>query len=300
MPAASTPTIGISTPVVALAGARPAWEAEAGPAELVRIARRADRLGYDFMTCPDHVAVPSGVARGERFYDPLATFAYLAAVTDRLRFLPFVLVLAFHHPLEIAKRYGTLDLLSGGRLVLGFGVGNLQAEFDVLGRPFDDRGARADDALRALRAALSERVVSYEGRYHAFHDMVVDPHAVQDRVPMWIGGHSPRALRRAVALGDGWAPAPEAFRGPTPERMREMLDAAGAPEDFSVVHSPGDRIDAIRRPDSVAEMLQVAAGAGATHVNLTVRHRSLAEYLEQLEAVAELAGLPVAPDPATS
>jgi probable F420-dependent oxidoreductase len=287
--------VGISSPIVALAGNRPAWEAEAGTPELVRVAQAADRLGYEFMTCGDHVAVPPGLARGERFYDPLATFSFLAGQTRRLKFLPYVLVLPFYHPLEIAKRYGTLDHHSDGRLILAFGVGNLKEEFDMLGVPFEDRGPRADDALGALRAALSGRVVSYEGPYYAFHDMVVDPHAVQRRVPLWIGGHSERALKRAVTLGDGWSPAPQSFRGPTPELMREMHDRHEPPEGFHVVLTPGERLDPVNDPGKVGEIIAAAEEAGATHINLTVRHESHAHYLEQLEAFAETAALDVRP-----
>ncbi len=285
--------VGISSPILALSGKRPAWEAEAGTAEIIRVAQAADRLGFEYMTCPDHVAVPPGLPRGECFYDPLATFSFLAGLTRRLRFLPYVLVLPFYHPLEIAKRYGTLDHLSDGRLILGFGVGNLKEEFDLLGKPFEDRGPRADDALKAMRAALSGRIVSYEGPYFSFRDMVVDPHAAQSHVPMWIGGHSERALRRAVTLADGWAPAPQAFRGPDPARMRAMLDRHDLPEGFDVVFSPNERLDALAAPGRVAEVLGTAEAAGATRINLTVRHGSLEEYLDQLEAFAKVAGLEI-------
>ena len=91
--------------------------------------------------------------RGGRYYDPLATFGALGAHTATIRFAAHVLVLGYHHPLEIAKRYGTLDVVTGGRVIVGVGVGSLQEEFELLGAPFDDRGARADDAMRALRAA---------------------------------------------------------------------------------------------------------------------------------------------------
>lgn len=285
---------GISSPMLALAGKRPDWEHTAGPPELRRIAQAADRLGYEFLTCPDHVAVPPGLPRGERFYDPLATFAYLAPLTERIRFLPYVLVLPFYHPLELAKRYGTLDYLSGGRLTLGLGVGNLREEFELLGVPFDDRGPRADDALRALRAALSGRVVGYHGEYYSFDDLVVDPHAVQSRVPLWIGGHSMRALRRATTLGDGWAPAPVQFRGPDAQTLRTMLDRVDVPAGFDVVFAPGRALDAIGAPGEVHEAVAEAAAGGATVLNLTVRHTSLQHYLEQLAAFAELTGLPAA------
>ena len=285
---------GISSPILALAGRRPEWEHTAGLSELREVARTADRLGFEFLTCPDHVAVPPGLPRGERFYDPLATFSYLAALTERIRFLPYVLVLPFYHPLELAKRYGTLDHLSDGRLTLGLGVGNLREEFDLLGVPFDDRGPRADDALRALRAALSGRVVSYSGEYYAFDGLVVDPHAAQPHLPLWIGGHSMRALRRAVTLADGWAPAPVQFRGPDAHGLRTMLDRVELPAGFDVVVAPERALDPIDAPAEVHGAVDRAAAAGATVLNLTVRHRSLQHYLEQLSAYAELTGLPTA------
>jgi len=285
---------GLSSPILADSGPRPDWERRAGVQELRAVAMAADRLGFEFLTCRDHVAVPPDLPRGERFYDPLATFGFLAGFTTRLRFLPYVLVLGFYHPLELAKRYGTLDHLSGGRLTLGLGVGNLQEEFEQLGAPFDDRGPRADDALRALRACLSRRLVGYHGSYYDFENLVVSPHAVQEKVPLWIGGHSARALRRAVELGDGWAPAPPRFRGPEPEQMRAMLDRVEAPEGFDVVMATNRALDPLNDPDSVGEMIGKAQQAGATVLSLTVRHTSLQHYLEQLHAYAEAAGLPVA------
>jgi probable F420-dependent oxidoreductase len=282
---------GIASPILALSGDRPPWEAAAGVPEILRVARTADRLGYEFLTCPDHVAVPAGIERGERFYDPLATFAFLASVTERIRFLPFVLVLPFYHPLELAKRYGTLDHLSGGRLTLGVGVGNLEEEFDLLAVPFADRGRRADDALRALRAALGRRVVGYAGEYYSFSDLVIDPHAAQERVPIWVGGHSRRALRRAITLGDGWAPAPVAFRGPDAPTLQALLAEVDRPEGFDVLLGPARPLDPLRAPEQVRDVLGEAAGA--TVFRLTVVHDSLESYLDQLAAYAEIAGLPV-------
>src|SRR5438270_11233400 len=104
--------------------------------------------------------------RGAAYWDPLSTFGYLAARTEQIRLATHVLVLGYHHPLEIAKRYGTLDRVCCGRLILGVGVGSLREEFDLLGAPFDDRGARADDALRALRASLSRTEPAYQGDHY--------------------------------------------------------------------------------------------------------------------------------------
>jgi alkanesulfonate monooxygenase SsuD/methylene tetrahydromethanopterin reductase-like flavin-dependent oxidoreductase (luciferase family) len=120
--------LGIVTPVLTrLPGAHARWEVEAGIEEVARLVVEAEGLGYDFCTCSEHVAVPVDAAevRGATYWDPLATFGYLAARTSAIRLATFVLVLGYHHPLEIAKRYGTLDVVSGGRLILGVGVGTL-------------------------------------------------------------------------------------------------------------------------------------------------------------------------------
>ena len=120
------------------------WADDGSIEDLARIAETADRLGYHHLTCSEHIALPASELdrRGAVYWDPLATFGFLAARTERIRFATHVLVLAYHHPLEIAKRYGTLDGVSNGRVILGVGVGTLKEEFDLIGAPFDDRGPR--------------------------------------------------------------------------------------------------------------------------------------------------------------
>ena len=201
--------IGITTPVLTMLPDNHAgWEVDGTIEDVAEVAKAADRLGYSHVSCSEHVIIPTdvGAVRGSRYWDPLATFGYLGAVTTRIRFVTNVLVLGYHHPLEIAKRYGTLDQVTGGRLILGLGVGSLKEEFDLLGAAFEDRGARGDDALRALRASLSTLRPEYDGPYYSYSDVVVDPCARQERVPLWIGGRTRRSLRRAVELGDGWLP----------------------------------------------------------------------------------------------
>lgn len=112
-----------------------AWEARADVEDIIRIAQAADALGYHHLTCSEHVAVPAAAAerRGAAYWDPLAVLAFVAGQTTSIRLATHVLVLGYHHPLDIAKRYGTLDRLSGGRLILGLGVGSLAAEFELLG-----------------------------------------------------------------------------------------------------------------------------------------------------------------------
>jgi probable F420-dependent oxidoreductase len=268
----------------------PAWEAGAGIDELAEAARAADRLGYEFLAFPGHVAIPTEVAavRGGVYWDQPSTMGYIAACTERVRLAAYCVVVGYYHPLQIAKSYGTIDRLSGGRLILGLGVGSLQQEFELLGKPFEDRGERADDAIRAVRASLSTASPSYDGSHYRFGGWVLEPHAVQERVPIWIGGRTMRSLRRALELGDGWCPF-----GLTIDQLEPMLDqrrdAIGERGGFDVVLAPEPPLDPSGDADGVAATLDRYRRAGATMLNMRFRHQSLAHYIEQLEAMASLA-----------
>lgn len=277
--------VGIVTPVLtAVPGMHGAWETTAEVDALVRVAQCADRLGFDSLTCSEHVAVPSDVAerRGGTYWDPLASLSYLACATSRIRLLTYVLVLGYSHPLELAKRYGTLDRLSGGRVTLGLGVGTLQQEFALLGASYADRGARADDALRALRAALSTSSPSYTGSHYSFEGFVVEPTPVQFRVPFWIGGQGERSLLRALELAEGWAPF-----GLRPEAVAQLLHGRELRAGFDVALPVGP-LDPIAAPEPASEQIARAHAAGATRVQASIRSTSADHYCEQLHALAEL------------
>ncbi len=201
-------------------------------------------------------------------------------------------MLGYHHPLEIAKRYGTLDVVTGGRVIVGVGVGSLQEEFELLGAPFDDRGARADDSMRALRAALSQAQPAYHGDYFDFDGFLVDPCAVQAHVPMWVGGKTYRSLRRAVELGDGWVPF-----GLRTGELATMLERARATDAWAARKTPVDVIvqnehplDPLAEPERVREQLARFVDIGATGVNLRFVHHSPAHYREQLAALTAVVG----------
>ncbi|MFB4306554.1 TIGR03619 family F420-dependent LLM class oxidoreductase [Actinomadura sp. GTD37] len=278
--------VGIVTPVVAQPPpGNAAWERDAGIEEIARIAETADRLGYHHVTCSEHVAVPTEAAeqRGGVYWDPLATFGYLAARTSRVRLATQVLVLGYHHPLAIAKRYGTLDRISGGRLTLGLGVGSLAEEFDLLGAEFAGRGARADDALAALRASLGRRVPEHHGPHYDFSGLVVEPHAVQERVPLWIGGRSARSLRRALTA-DGWVPFGLPLR-----TLAKMLAEAGPPAGFDVVLAPSRPLDPLADPEGAGAALTRLREAGATIAGVKFASSSPAHYCDQLAALRDLA-----------
>jgi probable F420-dependent oxidoreductase len=278
--------------------ARSPWEADATLADVVPLIEAADRLGYEYVTCSEHVIIPDDVApvRGGRYWDPLATFGYLSAVTSRIRFATYVLVLGYHHPLAICKRYGTLDRICDGRLILGVGVGSLQPEFELLGASFEDRGARGDEALRALRTSFGRREPEFHGEFFDYSGVIVDPCGVQRTVPLWIGGRTPRSLRRAVELADGWAPF-----GLRREELGAMLETARATDawvarhdatdlpPFEVSLPAGKLLDPIAKPDAAVDTLVGMREIGATIVNVSFRHETPAHYVEQLEALAALA-----------
>jgi len=269
-----------------LPGVSSTWEAEAAVEDLMRVAVAADEAGLDYLTCSEHIAVPvdEAAGRGLTYWDPLSTLAFLAAHTHRIRLATAVIVLGYHHPLEIAKRYGTLDRLSGGRLILGVGVGSLVDEFDLLGVPFAGRGDRADDAIAALRASLSRTLPRYSGEFYRYDGFAVQPCAVQDRVPIWVGGRTLRSLRRSVRLADGWMPF-----GLTDGRIAEMLAGVDLPADFEVVLPTARAVDPLGDPAGSRRRLRRLRSLGATAVTCAVAAESADQHCRQLAALRNLA-----------
>lgn len=274
------------------------WEASAGPADLLTIARTADTSGFAYLATCDHVAIPRRLAPAMStvWYDPVATLAHLAAVTERVRLLSHVAVVGLRHPLLTAKQYATLDHLSGGRLILGVGAGHVQEEFEVLGVDFDRRGAVLDETIDALRAALgADEFPEHHGKLFDFEGLGQRPRPAQERVPLWVGGSSPAAVRRAALKGDGWLP-----QGDPRDRLREqigrirrMREEAGLQGPFSIgaiteplyVGEPG--WDVGRRtisgtPEVLAESLRAYGAMGVHQIQVRFRSRSLAELTDQM------------------
>lgn len=285
--------VGIITPIVLLLPrSHNAWEVDASVDDLVAVARAADRLGYHHLTASEHVAVPVDVEarRGKRYWDLLATLSYLAAMTGRIRLTTNIVVLPYHHPLEVVKHYGTLDLLSGGRVILGVGVGSLREEFDLLGREFAGRGDVADDAIRAIRAAWGRVNPEYSGSHFRFGDVVVEPAAPRPEVPVWVGGRTRRSLRRAVELGDAWMPFLLEL-----EEVREMLswarrlpawDERARPLD--IVLWPEPAVDPLTEADRIRRQADDYVAAGTTVLNYRFRSESPAHHIEQMEALTQI------------
>lgn len=266
--------LGLSTPIVMQhPGEFSPWEAGAGPNELALIAETADRLGFHHLTCAEHTGIPASAAgvRGTVYWDPLATLSFLAARTRRIRLATAVVVLPYHHPVALAKSYGTLDRLSGGRVILGVGVGSLTEEFELLGAQFEDRGAAADRDIARLRAAWGQPVVD---------GFAIEPHATTTDLSVWVGGRTKRSLRRAVELGTGWMPF-----GLSADTIAEFLAPHDLPAGFDVVLSPGAGLDPLGDPDVVRGRLSRLRDVGATIANCSVQARDAEHFCEQLAAL---------------
>lgn len=265
----------------------PQYGRASGPDEIAGAACQAEDLGFSDVWVYDHVAIPSDVSYPSSFaYDPLMTLAWAAAATDRIGLGTSVLVLPYRRPLVVAKMLGSLDRLSKSRLVLGTGVGWLEAEFDALGVPVAERGMRTDEAIDLLRACWgSEQPVSFEGPTVRFADMKILP-APDRRVPIWVGGTSEAALRRALEKGDGWHGA---FL-PTEDACRiahRLRDERPDPERFTISMRlewdglSGDHDDFRRQLDAFAE-------AGFDHLMAAPAQRTIDDWTRSVEALRTL------------
>ncbi|WP_037670228.1 LLM class F420-dependent oxidoreductase [Streptomyces griseus] len=272
------------------------WEAGAGPDDLVALARAADRAGFAYVACCDHVAIPRRLAPAMStvWYDPVATLAHLAAVTERVRLLSHVAIVGLRHPLVTAKQYATLDHLASGRLILGVGAGHVREEFETLGVDFERRGAVLDETIDALRAALGEEEFpSHHGKLYDFEDLGQRPRPAQARVPLWVGGSSPAAVRRAALKGDGWLPQGDP-RDRLPaqiETIRRLRGDEGEPFTIGAITEPlyvgTPDWDVGRRtlsgpPEALAESLRAYAAMGVDQIQVRFRCRSRTELTDQM------------------
>ena len=190
----------------------------ADPGALADVARLAEDLGYHSVFVADHVIVPRTLASkypysrdggfpyepDRDWLDPLVALGFLAGRTSRIRIGTSITVLPMRHPIITAKQVATADHLSGGRVIFGVGVGWMAEEFRMLGESFEDRGRRMDEYLALVKTLWTEKNPSFHGREYQLTDCAITPKPVQRPLPVWIGGDSPAALRRAARLGDGW------------------------------------------------------------------------------------------------
>lgn len=282
------------------------WELEAGPEDLLEVARACDRNDFFYVAVCDHVCVPRDRSETMRttWYDTVATLGWLAAATRRVRLLSHVFVLAYRHPLVAAKSFATLDALSGGRVILGVGAGHLEAEFEALGVDFSRRGRLLDEGIEAVRAAFLGEYVTREGTGWSARDVGLRPRPVQSpRPPIWVGGSTPAALRRAAERGDGWLPQgtpraeiPAAIDAILAHRRATIGDRpieVGTISEWMYVGRPTFQVPPNTRtgsPEELAEHLRGLKPLGVHHCGVRFRARSREELVEQIDLFGSRVG----------
>jgi probable F420-dependent oxidoreductase len=223
----------------------------ADPAVAARIATLAERLGYDSLWAGEHVVVPSPrvepspMEPDEPILDPLVALAHVAAHTERIRLGTGVIILPQRNPLVLAKQVASLDVLCGGRLILGIGVAYLEPEMRAIGVPMEGRGARADEYLAAMRALWEEEAPSFHGRHARFEGVDAHPRPVQRPLPVVVGGHTRAAHRRAARSADGWYGFMVGLRAMAEQRelMRAAIEETGRERPLHVSVTPARRLD---------------------------------------------------------
>jgi probable F420-dependent oxidoreductase len=213
-------------------------------ADIVRFAQRAEALGYESIWTGDHLILPTAgtrqypytadgsfpLASTENFLEPFTLLAYVAAVTRTIKLGATVIILPYRNPIVQAKMLACLDVLSGGRLICGIGVGWLEKEFQVLQASYADRGPVTDEYLEILKILWTEDNPAFAGRFYAFDGIALYPKPLQKPYPpIWVGGHTRRAVRRAARAGDAWHPTrqtPDFVARHLPD-LRAEAEAAG-------------------------------------------------------------------------
>jgi probable F420-dependent oxidoreductase len=280
----------------------------ADPRQVLAMGPLAEALGYDSVWVMDHL-LNSGYIR-ERlddrpYYHPLATLSYLAATTKRVSLGTSVLVLPYHNPVELAKYAATLDQMSGGRVILGVGAGAMTEEFDALGVPFKQRGALTNESMAIMKELWTSADPKYHSERWSLAGFKFAPKPVQQpAIPLWVGGASPGAMRRAATLGDGWHPTgmtPEDFRAGR-EAVRGLAAAAGRDPDalamsIRVEVEVGGKASSARaasrarlpgdQADQMIAGIQAYQRAGVEHIVLALNSGDMARITALMVEIAE-------------
>jgi len=279
-------------------------------ANMIRFARAAEAAGFDALGFTDHPA-PSQKwleGGGHDALDPFAALAFCAAVTDRIRLMPNIIVLPYRNPFVLAKAIATVDVLSGGRFVLGTAAGYLRSEYSALGVDFAERNELFDEAIEVLRGIWSTDDFSYEGRHFFAQGQTANPKPVQKpHPPIWIGGNSRLARRRVARYAQGWMPfpAPAALsrttKTPVLENREDLaryldelwafVDEAGRGRAEIDIHYHNDQGGTPGSsdfdPDACQEGLHALAELGVTYCGTAVPGHSIDRAVEALEQFGE-------------
>jgi probable F420-dependent oxidoreductase len=276
----------------------PHANAFATPGAIRAMARAVEDLGFDSLWVSDHIIVPEGSGYIPEFMDePLATLAFLAAETSHVTLGTSVLIVPYRQPVFTAKFLSTVDNLCAGRLVVGVGAGWLEQEFDALGVPFAERGARTDEHLRVYRNLWETETSTFDGPFTSYTNMRMFPKASPTRrgaIPILVGGNGPASIRRAAELGDGWHPinlAPNDFADLVEKYRAQCKRFGRTPGPICLRHMPGGRTRPSGEawplsgtPDQQAEEIRAYAAAGLDELMLSLPARNLDDLFGRLRS----------------
>jgi probable F420-dependent oxidoreductase len=292
------------------------WETWVGEHHLTELAVAAEENGFDIVSATDH-PFPSQdwlTTGGHHAFDPFVALSFMAAATRRVRLMTFILVAAYRNPYLTAKATASLDILSGGRLVVGMGAGYQREEFDVLGASYNGRGPRFDEAMMVMRRAWQGTVVEHDGPDFPAHGHVMRPTPKQQGgPPIWVGGNSVASRRRVRDGAEGWLPfeqteAMSVATGTPRLTTDELADAVitlraqraerGLPAGFDVCFTPALRGSSPARIERLLTQAPALSDAGVTHVSVELAARSMDDCLREVETMGAM--LRSSPLPVTS
>jgi probable F420-dependent oxidoreductase len=262
----------------------PQFGKAAGAEAITAVARRAEELGFTDVWVSDHILRPAAQDYPSPYLlEPLLSLGWAAAATERVGLGTSVMVVPQYHPLQLANALATLDQLSGGRVILGAGVGWSEGEFAALHQGFHDRGARMDEALEVFRAVWENDPASFSGEHYAFEDLRVRPGPAH-RIPIWIGG-GPVAVPRAIQRGDGY----QAISTP-PEELAQRVGAIRAErpdDDFTISYRTGWDPQGMD-PAQIVDEAAAYADAGVQHVVSAPWRQTTGDWIRSMELLIEL------------
>jgi probable F420-dependent oxidoreductase len=263
----------------------PQYGRVAGPDAITRAAQHAEEVGFADIWVSDHIVHPAAQTYpSPNLYDPLVTLTWGAAATTRVGLGTSVLVAPMHNPLELANTLASIDSLSGGRVIAGVGVGWSEAEYDALGYDFAGRGPRMDEIIDLLRAAWRDDPVSFHGEHISFDEIRFLPKPAHD-IPIWVGGGSEPAYRRAVAKGDGFQAVgidPPAAVGVVARIRRDRPE-----ESFTISTRTGWDPQGMD-PGRITSERDAFAEAGVQHVVAAPWQKDIDAWLKSMDLLAEL------------
>ncbi|MEY2453757.1 MAG: hypothetical protein QOD92_3331 [Acidimicrobiaceae bacterium] len=264
----------------------PQYGRVAGSESITRAAKHAEELGFADVWVSDHIVHPAAQSYpSPHLYDPLVTLTWAAACTTSIGLGTSVLVVPMHNPVELTNSLASIDSLSGGRVIAGVGVGWSADEYAALGYPFDDRGRRLDETIDLMRAAWRDDPVSFHGTFVSFDDIRVLPKPAHP-IPIWVGGGSEAAYKRAVTRGDGFQAV-----GIKPDAAVDVVKRIrrDRPEESFTISTRTGWDPQGMEPSLIAEERDAFAAAGIQHVVAAPWQKDLDAWLKSMDLLAEIA-----------